>query len=151
MDTIVPEKMCSQLHLSARSSGPRDPPQFLFQHNYWSSRLKSNICWWTYYISLLGPYLKHVISTFNTCSRGLTHRSLINTGGCYNLGDAGLPHHTPHPSQPMILRFPLRALSDLRLTIQPLPTGLKGSNPNLPSETPPLDFYRSLSSKHSSD
>jgi hypothetical protein len=28
---IAPEKKCSHLHLSARLSGPRDPPQFLSQ------------------------------------------------------------------------------------------------------------------------
>jgi hypothetical protein len=35
----------------------------------------------TNYIGLLGPYLQHIINTFNTCSRGLTHQSLIDTGG----------------------------------------------------------------------
>jgi hypothetical protein len=34
-----------------------------------------------------------------------THRSLIDTGGGYNLGGAGLSHHTPRPFQPTILRF----------------------------------------------
>jgi hypothetical protein len=28
------EKKCSKLHLSARLSGPRDPPQFLSQYNH---------------------------------------------------------------------------------------------------------------------
>jgi hypothetical protein len=41
-----------------------------------------------------------------TCSRGLTHRSLTDTGGCYNLRGVGLPHHTPRPSQPTVLHFP---------------------------------------------
>jgi hypothetical protein len=82
------EKKCSRLHLSAWLSGPRDPPQFLSQHNHWSSALKPNICWQAGYISLLDPYLQHVISTFNTRSRGPTYRSLTNTGGSYNLGDA---------------------------------------------------------------
>jgi hypothetical protein len=49
----------------------------------------------TSYIGLLGPYLQHVISIFNTCSRGPTHRSLIDTDGGYNLGGIGLPHVTP--------------------------------------------------------
>jgi hypothetical protein len=68
---------------------------FSHKHNHWSSVLKSNICWWICYISLLGPYHQHVISTFNTCSWGPTHRSLTDTGGGYNLGGVGLPHRTP--------------------------------------------------------
>jgi hypothetical protein len=39
--------------------------------------LKSNICWWTCYIGLLGPYHQHVISTFNTCSWGVS-TSVLN-------------------------------------------------------------------------
>jgi hypothetical protein len=58
-------------------------------------------------LGLPGPYLRHKISTFNTCSRGSTHRSLIDTDGGYNLGGAGFPHHTPQPSQPTVLCFPL--------------------------------------------
>jgi hypothetical protein len=63
----------------------------------------------THYISLLGPYHQHAIGTFNTCSRGPTERSLIDTGGVYNLGGVGLPHtHSPtFPSS--CLRFPLKA------------------------------------------
>jgi hypothetical protein len=60
----------------------------------------------TGYISLLGPDHQHAIGTFHTCSRELTHRSIIDTGGGYNLGGAGLPHHTPRPSQPTVLCFP---------------------------------------------
>jgi hypothetical protein len=52
--------------------------------------------WLHNYLSLLGPYHHHVIGTFNTCSRRPTHRSLIDTGGGYNLGGVGLPHtHSP--------------------------------------------------------
>jgi hypothetical protein len=65
------------------------------KHNHWSNALKPNICGRTCYIGLLGPYHQHVINTFNTCSRGPTHWSLTDTGGGYNLGGAGLPHHTP--------------------------------------------------------
>jgi hypothetical protein len=39
---------------------------------------------------------------------------LTDTDGGYNLGSADFPHHSPHPSQPMVLRFPLRALFDLK-------------------------------------
>jgi hypothetical protein len=42
------------------------------------------------------PYHRHAIGTFNTCSRGPTERSLIDAGGGYNLGGAGLSHtHSP--------------------------------------------------------
>jgi hypothetical protein len=79
---------------------------FSLKHNHWSSALKPNICWRTSYIGLLGPYHKHVISTFNTCSWGPTHWSLTEIGRGYNLGGAGLPHHTPWLSQPTVLCFP---------------------------------------------
>jgi hypothetical protein len=47
-------------------------------------------------LGLPGPYHRHAISMFNTCSWGPTERSLIDTGGGYNLGGAGLPHtHSP--------------------------------------------------------
>jgi hypothetical protein len=47
-------------------------------------------------LGLLGPYHRHAIGTFNTCSRGSTERSLIDTDGGYNLECAGLPHtHSP--------------------------------------------------------
>jgi hypothetical protein len=99
------EKKCSQLHLSAWLSGPQDSTQFLSQYNHWSSAFKPNICWWTSYINLLGSYLQHVISKFNTCSRGQTHRSLTDTDGGYNLGGVGFPYHSPRPFHPMVLRF----------------------------------------------
>jgi hypothetical protein len=109
---------CSYLHLSARLSGLRDPPQFLSQHNHWSSALKPSICWWISYLSLLGPYLQHVLSTFNTCSRGPTHRSLTDTCGGYNHKGADLPHHSPRPSRLTVFHFPLMAPPGLRLTIK---------------------------------
>jgi hypothetical protein len=47
-------------------------------------------------LGLPDPYYRHAICTFNTCSRGPTEWSLINTGEDYNLGGAGLPHtHSP--------------------------------------------------------
>jgi hypothetical protein len=47
-------------------------------------------------LGLPGPYHRHAIGTFNTCSRGPTERSLIDTSEGYNLGGAGLPHtHSP--------------------------------------------------------
>jgi hypothetical protein len=48
---------------------------------------------------------------FNTYSQGPTHRSLIDTGGAYKLEGADLPHHTPRPSQPMVIDFPPKGLT----------------------------------------
>jgi hypothetical protein len=83
-------------------------------HNQWSSRLKPNFCWWQA-TRLTGPIYQHVISTFNTCSRGLTHRSLTDTGGGYNLRGAFFSYTTPWPSQPTVSTFHLKAPPDLQL------------------------------------
>jgi hypothetical protein len=82
--------------------------------NYWNSVLKSNIYRWTCYIGLLDSYHQHVISTFNICSWGPTHRSLTDTGRGYNLRGTGLPHHTPRPFQSVVSTFHLRASSGLQ-------------------------------------
>jgi hypothetical protein len=65
-------------------------------------------------LGLPGPYHRHVIGTFNTCSRGPTHRSLTDTGGGYNLRCAGLPHTTLRPSQLVVSTFHLRASPGLQ-------------------------------------
>jgi hypothetical protein len=67
-----------------------------------------------------------VIDTFNTCSRGPTHRSLTNTGGGYNLGGAGFPQITPRSSRSTVSTFHLRAPSGLKLSIQQFPTKPRG-------------------------
>jgi hypothetical protein len=60
-------------------------------------------------LGLPGPHHWHAIGTFNTCSRGPTERSLIDTGGGYNLGGVGLPH-THSPTFPFSCpHFPLMA------------------------------------------
>jgi hypothetical protein len=60
-------------------------------------------------LGLSGPYHRHAIGTFNTCSQGPTERSLIDTGGGYNLGGAGLPHINS-PTFPISCpHFPLMA------------------------------------------
>jgi hypothetical protein len=117
---------------SAQLSNPWDPPQFLSHNSHWNNALKPNICWRIGYIDLLVPYLQHVINTFNTCLQGPTHQFLTDTDRIYNLGDLGLPHHSLCPSQLIILCFPLRVLSGLRLTIQPFFHWTKEcTNPNL--------------------
>jgi hypothetical protein len=57
-------------------------------------------------LGLLGPYHRHAIGTFNTCSRGPTERSLINTGGAtiFEVPACHIP--TLRPSQPAIPTFP---------------------------------------------
>jgi hypothetical protein len=63
-------------------------------------------------LGLLGSYHRHTIGTFNTCLRGSTHRSLIDTGGGYGFEGADLPHTTSRPSQLIVSTFHLRAPSD---------------------------------------
>jgi hypothetical protein len=57
-------------------------------------------------LGLPGIYLRHAIDTFNTCSWGQIYRSLIDTGGGYNLGGVSFPHLTPWPFHSTVLRFP---------------------------------------------
>jgi hypothetical protein len=60
-------------------------------------------------LGLPGPHHRLAIGTFNTCSRGPTERSLIDTGGGYNLRGAGLPC-TNSPTFPTSCpHFPLMA------------------------------------------
>jgi hypothetical protein len=65
-------------------------------------------------LGLLDPYHQHVTGTFNTCSRGPTHRSLTDTCVGYNLGGVGFPHTTSRPSQLVVSPFHLRAPPDLQ-------------------------------------
>jgi hypothetical protein len=66
-------------------------------------------------LGLPGPYHRHVIGTFNTYSRGPTKRSLIDTGGGYNLGGVGLPHTHSLTFPTSCLPFPLVATPCLHL------------------------------------
>jgi hypothetical protein len=43
----------------------------------------------------------------------------------YNLGGVDLQHHTPRPSQPMVLRFPPKGPGWSLVDNQPMPTELK--------------------------
>jgi hypothetical protein len=49
-------------------------------------------------LGLPGPYHRHAIGTFNTCSRGSTHRSLTDTDGATNLEVPA--YHIPLPDLP---------------------------------------------------
>jgi hypothetical protein len=78
-----------------RPSDPRVCTQLL-SHNSQRAVGKSQAPVDNLLLVLPGPYHPHAIGTFNTCSWGATERSLIDTGGGYNLGGAGLPHtHSP--------------------------------------------------------
>jgi hypothetical protein len=45
-DALLLRKKCSRHHLWTRLGGQLDPPQFLSQHNHWSSVPKPRTCWW---------------------------------------------------------------------------------------------------------
>jgi hypothetical protein len=78
-----------------RSSDLRVRTQLLF-HNNQRVVGKSQAPVDNRLLGLPDPYHRHAIGTFNTCSRGPTERSLIDTGGGYQIGGAGLPHtHFP--------------------------------------------------------
>jgi hypothetical protein len=82
--------------------------QFLSWPNQWISG-ESQTSINNRLLSLPGPYHRHAIGTFNTCSRGLIHRSLTDTDGGYNLGGDSLPrtHSSTFPTS--YLPFPLVA------------------------------------------
>jgi hypothetical protein len=74
-----------------RSSDPRVCTQFL-SHNSQRAVGESQAPVDNRLLGLPGPYHWDAIGTFNTCSRGPTEWSLIDTGGGYNLEGASLPH-----------------------------------------------------------
>jgi hypothetical protein len=92
-----------------RSTGPY--PASLPQQPKSSGEKSTPVDNWLLVLS--GPYHRHTIDTFNTCSRGPIERSLIDTGECYNVGGAGLPH-THSPTFPTSCpHFPLMTPSGL--------------------------------------
>jgi hypothetical protein len=72
-----------------RLTDPHVRTRFLSRANQWSSG-ESHTSINSRLLGLSGPYHRHAIDTFNTCSWGPTERFLINTGGGYNLEGAGL-------------------------------------------------------------
>jgi hypothetical protein len=93
-------------------------PSFLSRPNQWSSG-ESQTSVDSKLLGLLGHEHQHVISTFNTCSRGLTHRFLTDTGRGYNLEGTTFPHTTPRPSQSAVFTFHLRAPPGLQFNQVP--------------------------------
>jgi hypothetical protein len=80
--------------------------QFLSWANQWSSG-ESQTSINSRLLGLSGPYHRHTIGTFNTCSWGPTEWYLIDTGGGYNLEGAGLPHTHSLTFLTRCLPFPL--------------------------------------------
>jgi hypothetical protein len=94
---------------TVRSTGPY--PSSLPQQPNSSGEKSTPVGNWL--LGLPGSYHRYAIGTFNTCSRRPTERSLIDTGGGYNLGGAGLPH-THSPTFPTSCpHFPLMTPSGL--------------------------------------
>jgi hypothetical protein len=117
IELLLPRKRVPTRSTTWQLAYPWVHTQFLSQGNHWSSGGKANpLLMVGYYI-----YWAHNNSMWSIrliLARGRQiHRSLTDIDAGYNLGGAGFPHHTPHPSQPMVLRFPLMAMSGLRLTI----------------------------------
>jgi hypothetical protein len=108
------EKGLPSQSIARRLIDPWVCTQFLSHNSHWSSGEKPSFCW-QLATRFTGPIYQHAIDTFNTCSRGLTNRSLTDTGGCYNLGGAGFQHHTLRPSQPVVFAFHLRVPPGLQL------------------------------------
>jgi hypothetical protein len=102
------EKGLPTQFIAHRLTDPRVHTQFLSQVNPWSSRLKPNFYRWQA-TRLTEPIYQYAIGTFNTCSRGPTHRSLTNTGGGYSLEGVSFSHTTLWHSQPAVSTFQLRA------------------------------------------
>jgi hypothetical protein len=71
-------------------------------------------------LGLPGPYHRHAIDTFNTCSWGPTERSLTDPGGGYKLGCAGLSHTHSLTFPTSCLPFSLVAPPGLQLHQDPL-------------------------------
>jgi hypothetical protein len=103
---------------ACRLTDPWVRTQFLSRVSQWSSG-ESQTSINNMPLGLPGPYQRHAIGTFNTCSRGPTHRFLTDIGGGYNLRSVGLPHTTPRPSQPTVSTFHLRVLSGLQFNQVP--------------------------------
>jgi hypothetical protein len=100
-------------------------------------------------LGLLGTYHQYTISTFNTCLRGSTHRSLTDTCGGYNIRCASC-HITLPDLNRWSSAFHLRAPPGLRLLIQqfPIQLGMKQTL-NLTSEnihsTSTISYHLSIS------
>jgi hypothetical protein len=72
--------------------------------------LMNKLHWFTGLISLACD------QSFNTCLGGRGNPSVLNRHRRgYNLGAAEFPYYSPRPSQPTVIRFPLRVPPSLQL------------------------------------
>jgi hypothetical protein len=97
---------------SCRLTDPRVRTQFLSRANQWSSG-ESHTSINSMLLGLPGSYHRHAIGTFNTYSWGPIERSLIDTGGGYNLEGVGLPRTHSPTFLASYSQFPLVAPSGL--------------------------------------
>jgi hypothetical protein len=94
-------------------TNPQVRIQLLSHNSHWSSG-KSQASVDNWLLGLPSSHHRHAIGTFNTYSRGPTERSLIDTGGGYNLGGASLPRINSPTFPTICLHFPLVAPSGLQ-------------------------------------
>jgi hypothetical protein len=87
-----------------RLTDPWVRTQFLSRANQWSSR-ESQTSINSRLLGLPGPYHCHAIGTFNTCSCGLTERSLTDTRGATTLKVPACHIPTPRSSQSVVSPF----------------------------------------------
>jgi hypothetical protein len=112
------EKGLSTQSPARRLTDPRVRTQFLSRAIQWSSG-ERQISINSRLLGLSGPYHQHAFGTFNTCSWGTIERSLIDTGGGYNLEGASLPHTHSLTFPTSCLSFPLVALPGLQFNQVP--------------------------------
>jgi hypothetical protein len=100
-------------------------------------------------LGLSGPYHRHAIGTFNTCSRVPTPRFLTDTGGGYHIDNLEIAIALS-PS------FPSEASTDppngpvqSQIIHNNYQLNWRGTSPKSHEWEPPLDFYCNLPSKHS--
>jgi hypothetical protein len=100
------------------------PPHSLSQHSHWSSN-ESQTSVDNRLLGLPGPYHRHAIGTFSTCSQVPTPQSLTNTGGGYHIENLGIDTTLATPSPSEGSTDPLMALPCLRLSKHYLPIELE--------------------------
>jgi hypothetical protein len=127
----------------------RSPTQFLSQNNHWSSN-DSQTSVDNKLHQFTGPitpacdrYVQYLLARDNLLC-------LIDIGGCYNHGGVNLSHHTPRPSQLMVLRFPPKGPAQSQVNNPTLfQLNQDVINPKSHEWDLPVDFYLKLPSKHS--
>jgi hypothetical protein len=101
-------------------------------------------------LGLPGPYHRHVIGTFNTCSRVPTPRSLTDTGGGYHIENLRIATTLSPPLHSEGSTDPPNGPAQSQI-IQTTSTNStrERTSPKSREWEPPLDFYHNLPSTHS--